>query len=86
MIIYQNAEALNWTNGIRPFAPRPGNFHIGGQLSFQGLIDEVAIFERALSQQQIHTIMTRGLATALAVEPTSQARGGELKFGGNKGV
>lgn len=84
MIIYQNAAALNWTNGIRPFAPRPGNFHIGGrpELSFQGLTDEVAIFERAFSQQEIHTIMTRGLATALAVEPTRKLAStwGEIKI------
>lgn len=49
---------------------------------FAGLIDEVAIYSRALDEAEINTIMS-GLEDAMAVEPTSKltSQWGAVKYG-----
>ena len=44
----------------------------GGSLYAEGLIDEVVIFNVALSEDDINTIMTQGFAMVLAVEHTDK--------------
>ena len=51
-------------------------FHIGkpnnvANYYMHGVIDEVAIFNVALTQADINTIMTRGLEVALSVSPVN---------------
>ncbi|HGJ66509.1 TPA: LamG domain-containing protein [bacterium] len=51
--------------------------HWGGGSRFRGLIDEVAIFNVALSEADIKTIATNGLANALGLAGPSSVRSSE---------
>ena len=72
MAIYLDGELLasmkKTTTYIRQI--KRTRLSIGGWPRFPGLIDEFAIFRRRLTQEEIRSVMTRGLATALAVAPT----------------
>jgi hypothetical protein len=50
----------------------PSSLTIGwseSDMYFQGSVDEVAMFTRVLSEDEIHAIMNRGLVTALGLRP-----------------
>ena len=74
LIAYQNGEVVNEVDhsgdivageGVLRFAARTDND--GGR--FNGIIDEIAIFDEALTQAQIQNIMNNGLMSAAAIEP-----------------
>ena len=68
---YVDGEKAARIKGISgEYAPRDGHFHIGGRpgSSFSGAIDEFAIFDTTLSEEDIKMIVDNGLArTALFV-------------------
>ena len=71
MAIYLDGELFASMNKSTTYVPpedAPG-LVIGGPDRFHGLIDEFAIFPRRLSERDIRSVMTRGLATVLAVTP-----------------
>ena len=74
LIAYQNGEVVNEVDhsgdinageGILRFAARTDND--GGK--FNGMIDEIAIFDEALTQAEIQNMMNNGITSAAAVEP-----------------
>ncbi len=79
--IYLDGELFASTNDSRAYAPRSGGLRIGKGI--RGRIDEFGVFQRRLSQAEIQAIMTRGLATALAVAPIHKLAStwGEIKIG-----
>lgn len=75
MLAYQDGEVVGESLNSKAYAPRAGDFHIGGRLgsSFKGFVDEVGIFEAVLSQDDIQSIMENGLETQVfAVTPTGK--------------
>ena len=75
MLAYQDGEEVGRSQNSKAYAPRAGDFHIGGRLgsSFHGFVDEVGLFEAALSQADIKSIMENGLeARVFAVSPASK--------------
>ena len=75
MLAYQDGEEVGRSQNSKAYAPRAGDFHIGGRLgsSFQGFVDEVGLFEAVLSQADIQSIMENGLeARVFAVSPASK--------------
>lgn len=75
MLAYQDGEVVGESQNSKAYAPRAGDFHIGGRIgsSFKGFVDEVGIFEAVLSQDDIQSIMDNGLeAQVFAVNPTSK--------------
>lgn len=76
--IYADGKLLNETAGVSkiPDATTPLMFGIHGispGTKFVGLLDDVAIFNAALAEDEIGQIMTKGLATTFAVEPMGKA-------------
>jgi len=77
-VIYQNAEFVHLGAGAKPFVRtgEHGAWQICGRsgASAQVTVDDVGIFSRVLSQEEIASIMDDGLAVAaaLCVEPTEQ--------------
>ena len=69
MAIYLDGELFASLNTSTTYVPPVDNtsFVIGGPDKFQGLIDEFAIFNIPLTERDIRSVMTRGLATVLAV-------------------
>lgn len=74
LIAYQNGEVVNEIDhsgdinageGIVRFAARTDND--GGR--FNGMIDEIAIFDEALTQAEIQNMMNNGIIPGAAVEP-----------------
>ena len=74
LIAYQNGEVVNEVGhsedivageGVLRFAARTDND--GGR--FNGIIDEIAIFDEALTQAQIQDFMNNGLMPGAAIEP-----------------
>ena len=59
MKIHRNGSEIASTSGASRYTPRNANLHIGGRLdsSFDGLIDEFAVFNIALSENEIRTLM-----------------------------
>ncbi len=59
MKIFRNGSEVASTNGASRFSPRIADLHVGGRLkySFDGLIDELAVFNTALSEKEIRTLM-----------------------------
>ena len=57
----------------KPVVASPSNFRIGnwvlGGREWNGIVDEAFIFERALGQEEIRTIMRRGLERVQPVDP-----------------
>jgi len=51
------------------YVPRMADFHIGGRLasSFEGVIDEFAVFNTPLGEDDIMEVMEKGLADAVAL-------------------
>lgn len=73
MAIYQDGELFASANNSRAYVRQPGaGLTIAATRKFRGLIDEFGIFNRRLSQEESHIIMTPGLASKLAVEPTTK--------------
>jgi hypothetical protein len=75
MLAYQDGEVVGESQNSKAYAPRAGDFHIGGRLgsSFQGFVDEVGLFEAVLSQADVKSIMDNGLeARVFAVSPASK--------------
>ncbi|GIX07053.1 MAG: hypothetical protein KatS3mg115_1456 [Candidatus Poribacteria bacterium] len=81
-----------YVNGEPAGAPTPqamesseGNYLIGCHKNFtnfwNGLIDEVALFNRALSPEEIQALMNEGLEGALSVDPAGKL---SLFWGGLK--
>ena len=65
------------TSGANEFGPRPDPFYIGGRSgsTFTGAVDEVAVYEGAVSKADISEIMEEGLgrtAFGEAVEPAGK--------------
>ncbi|HIE30434.1 TPA: LamG domain-containing protein [Candidatus Poribacteria bacterium] len=59
---------------VKPaFQSSPQTWHIGGRVgsSFDGVIDEVAVFNLPLSESDISSIMTKGLSRALSITAVS---------------
>ena len=60
----------------KPVVASPSHFRIGnwvlGSRGWNGVVDEAFIFERALSQEEIRTIMNQGLARARPVNPNDK--------------
>lgn len=58
---------------VRPVTPNKMNFRIGAPIyddgaCFRGVLDEVFIFRRALSQLEVSTVMEKGVVGAQAVD------------------
>ena len=75
MKIYRNGSEIASTNGASRYSPRDANLHIGGRLdySFDGVVDEFAVFNVALSASAIRTLMggiNRALAKGVSVGNT----------------
>lgn len=68
-----NVKQLDSAN---PVVASPSNFRIGnwvlGSRAWNGIVDEAFIFERALSQEEIRTIMNHGLERARPVKPNDR--------------
>ncbi len=86
MAIYHNGELFASMNDSTKYIlpTKLAGFRLGrnGEIrGLQGAIDEFGIFNRRLTQEEIQTVMTRGLVTALAVEPTHKLAStwGEIK-------
>ncbi len=79
MITYLNGEKLQRAGRISGvFSPREADLLIGGLIgsTFAGAIDEFAIFDAALSQEDVQTIVAEGLGRAalgFAVDPAGKA-------------
>ncbi|MFC1714905.1 LamG domain-containing protein [Candidatus Poribacteria bacterium] len=65
-----------------------GTFHIGAHKNaannvWFGVLDEMVIFDKALSKAEINSLMTRGIVGVQAVDPTSKlaATWGNIKSG-----
>lgn len=71
MAIYLDGELFASVNASTTYVPpdETTSFVIGGPDRFQGLIDEFSIFNSPLTERDIRSVMTRGLATVLAVTP-----------------
>jgi len=71
MAIYENGEEVSGAGVSAAYTGRGGGFHIGGRpgSSFAGLVDEFAMFNAALSQADIQSLMM-GIVTA--VEPAGK--------------
>lgn len=73
--IYENAVDIGSTGGLGPPAPRNDTpVNIGGWTdntseTLNGMLSEVALFSVALAQEDIQTLMEKGLATLLSVDP-----------------
>ena len=75
MKIYRNGSEIASTNGASRYSPRTASLHVGGRLeySFDGLIDEFAVFNVALSENDIKKLMggiERAFATNVNVGKT----------------
>lgn len=75
MKIYRNGSEIRSKNGASHYSPRNANLHIGGRIrpSFDGLIDEFAVFNVALSENDIRTLMggiERAFAKSVSVGKT----------------
>ena len=59
MKLYRNGSEIASRNGASRYTPRNANLQIGGRLdsSFDGLIDEFAVFNVALSENDIRMLM-----------------------------
>ena len=84
--IYTDGKLLNETAGVSkiPDATTPLMFGIHGiapGTKFVGLLDEIAIFNAALAEDEIGQIMLTDLATTFAVEPMGKAA---IAWGGIK--
>ncbi len=71
MSIYLDGELFASLNKSTTYVPPEDtpSLVIGGPDRFHGLIDEFAIFNIPLAERDIRSVMTRGLATVLAVAP-----------------
>ena len=79
---YVDGEKAARIKGISgEYAERDGNFHIGGRpgSSFSGAVDDFAIFNTTLSEDDIKMIVERGLARAALSGVSSTAK--LLRFG-----
>lgn len=75
MKIYRNGSEIASTSEAIRYTPRNANLQIGGRLdsSFDGLIDEFAVFNVALSENDIRTLMggiNRAFAESVSVGKT----------------
>jgi hypothetical protein len=71
MVVYENAKEIVNTAASKQIAVTDNPVWIGNdgyQQHFNGLLDEVAIFNTALTVSEIEDIMTGGLITVLAVD------------------
>ena len=68
-----NTKQMDSVNSV---VASPSHFRIGnwvlGSRNWNGIVDEAFIFERALSQEEIRTIMNQGLDRARPVEPNDR--------------
>ncbi len=84
---YLNGRADNakQMDSDKPVVASPSNFRIGnwvlGSRGWNGIVDEAFIFERALSQEEIRTVMNDGLERARPVNPNDKvaASWGKIK-------
>ena len=75
--VYLDGELKKEASPTGKIDPTPGPLHIGqedawAQEQFNGIIDEVAIFDVALTEDDINSIMTTGLRSITAVSPSSK--------------
>ena len=76
--IYENGAEIGSVSGMGAPAPRNDTeVNIGGWTNntsetLNGMLYEVALFEVALSEEDINTLMDQGLSTLTAVEPTGK--------------
>ena len=85
-VIFQNGEFVHLGAGAKPFVRtvEHGPWHIGGRFgsSAQVTVDDIGVFSRVLSDDEIASIMQKGLAiAALGVEPAEKlsTTWGEIK-------
>lgn len=85
-VIFQNGEFVHLGAGAKPFVRtvEHGPWHIGGRFgsSAQVIVDDIGVFSRVLSDDEIASIMQKGLAiAALGVEPAEKlsTTWGEIK-------
>ena len=74
-LVYQDGKEVQRTANSQAFVQGAADFHIGGRLgsSFEGFVDEFAIFEAVLSPADINSVMDNGLeARVFAVSPASK--------------
>ena len=74
-LVYQDGKEVQRTANSQAFVQGAADFHIGGRLgsSFEGFVDEFAIFEAVLSSADINSVMDNGLeARVFAVSPASK--------------
>lgn len=71
--VLRNGEQSGMAEDSRTFVRGDGNFHIGGRLgsSFSGAIDDFAIFNAALGDDEIMALMNDGLMAQIGGGPTS---------------
>ncbi len=84
---YVDGEKAARIKGISgEYAERDGNFHIGGRpgSSFSGAVDDFAIFNTTLSEDDIKMIVERGLARAALFQDVSSAAKLATIWGGLK--
>ena len=76
--IYENGAEIGSVSGMGGPAPRNDtDVNIGGWTdntseTLNGMLYEVALFDVALSEADINTLMDRGLSTLTAVEPADK--------------
>lgn len=85
-VVFQNGEFVHLGAGAKPFVRtvEHGPWHIGGRFgsSAQVTVDDIGVFSRVLSDDEIASIMQKGLAVAaLGVEPAEKlsTTWGEIK-------
>lgn len=74
-LVYQDGKEVQRNVNSQAFVQGAADFHIGGRLgsSFEGFVDEFAIFEAVLSPADINSVMENGLeARVFAVSPDSK--------------
>jgi hypothetical protein len=76
-VIFQNGEFVHLGAGAKPFVRtvEHGPWHIGGRFgsSAQVTVDDIGVFSKVLSDDEIASIMQKGLAiAALGVEPAEK--------------
>jgi hypothetical protein len=69
MRTYLDGTLINHVLFTSAYQQRAGDFHIGGrfEMSFEGVVDDVAVFDTLLSGKEIRTLMEQGLDGALGL-------------------
>ena len=69
MLVYHDGDEVGRIPMSKAYVPRAGSFFIGGRagFSFQGIVDEVGLFETMLGQGNIRDIMENGLKVPASV-------------------